>query len=69
LNNVQDLKGKCVSVTTDGFITDIENLEELIINKTQDKFSLFKEFKKMRKTMSGNDIGLELKHEGKGIIS
>jgi hypothetical protein len=59
----------CVSVTTDGFITDIENLEEKILKKTQDKFSILKEFKEMREKLSGSDVGLELKHEGKGIIS
>jgi len=77
LHNIQGLGGKVVSATTDGFITDIGNLEEVILNKPENKFSffkenkfsIFKEFKNMRKLLSDNDLGLELKHEGIGIIS
>jgi hypothetical protein len=58
------MKGKVVSVTTDGFITNINDLE----SKLKDNF-LLTEFKKLREELSDNDIGLEIKNYGKGIIS
>jgi len=67
LHNVHKLEGKIVSVTTDGFITNLEDLENLILEKC-DCF-IFKEFKKMRELLSGSDKGLEIKTNGVGIIS
>ena len=64
LNSIQELGGKAVSVTTDGFITNLPNLESNISNNY-----LFSEFKKMRKNLSSDDTGLEIKHQGKGIIA
>lgn len=34
-----------------------------------DTFSLFKEYRKMRKFLSGDERGLELKHSGRGLMS
>jgi hypothetical protein len=53
-----------VSVTTDGFITDLPELESKISNQY-----LFGEFKKIRLNLSGDDIGLEVKNSGTGIIA
>jgi hypothetical protein len=58
------LEGSVVSVTTDGFITDVEDLEE----KLTDKY-LLGEFKKIRANLSGDNTGLELKTSGKGIMA
>lgn len=58
------MDGKVVSVTTDGFLTNIPNLEE----KLSDNF-LCKEYSKLRYILSGDSKILELKHQGKGIIS
>lgn len=70
LQKTYEKGGKIVSVTTDGFITNLENLEKIIIiGDTQNEFSLFKEYKRMRFILSGKDEGLELKKTGKGIIS
>jgi hypothetical protein len=53
-----------VSVTTDGFITNLAHLEERISNKY-----LFNEFKKIRMILSEDNTGLELKNKGKGILA
>ena len=64
LHAIHRLGGKVVSVTTDGFITNLDNLEQQI----SDNF-LFQEFKKIRHLLSGDYSGLELKSQGKGIIA
>lgn len=53
-----------MSVTTDGFITDIENLE----SKIEGSYLLSK-YKVIRNDLSGNDQGLELKSEGVGVMA
>ena len=53
-----------MSVTTDGFITDLDNLESKI-----DSNILLKEFKMIRNNLSNNDCGLETKSYGKGILT
>lgn len=68
LHGIQALNGKIVSVTTDGFITDIENLEYKLlkyyrINKQSN--SLLKEYRSLRKYLSGKYDALEIKKEGK----
>lgn len=65
LHNTHVLGGKIVSVTTDGFISDIGGLESKIAPNS----ILLKEFQRMRTKLSGNPEALELKHQGKGIIS
>lgn len=64
LHHISEINGKVISVTTDGFITDVAELEKLVC-----KDYLFSEYKKIRKDLSGDDTGYEVKHEGKGIIS
>lgn len=64
LHKIQLLKGKVVSVTTDGFITDIPDLE----SKLQDGF-LISQFQGLRKILSGESAAYELKSSGLGVLS
>ena len=64
LHAISKIGGKVVSVTTNGFITNLENLE----SKIEGNF-LLKEFKNIRLSLSNNNSGLELKSTGKGVIS
>lgn len=65
LHLIHDLGGKVVSVTTDGFITNIADLENQLISKG----SLIREYKEIRSSLCGDDKALELKSSGVGIIS
>jgi hypothetical protein len=51
-------------VTTDGFITNLKDLERKISGNY-----LFGGFKKIRLQLSEDDTGLEVKSSGKGIIA
>lgn len=69
------LGGKVASVTTDGFITNIFDLEELLLNTPlpgidleSDNF-LLKIYRKLREGLSGDPTALEIKTEGKGLIT
>jgi hypothetical protein len=62
LHEIHQLGGLVVNVTTDGYITNLDQLEEKISGKF-----LFSEFKKIRMLLSNNNTGLELKKEGLGI--
>ena len=64
LQAVQNLGGVVVSVTTDGFITNLENLED----KLSENY-LLGEFRKVRKNLSGESIGLEQKNQGQGMLA
>jgi hypothetical protein len=64
------LKGKIVSVTTDGFITDIPDLENIMKRKMKkSNIFLLNECIKIRKELSGKDDALELKNSGDRIYS
>lgn len=66
LQETDKLGGRVVSVTTDGFITDLDNLESNILNSANsDQLSLLREYRKMREILSGDSNALELKHEYK----
>lgn len=72
LHNVNLLGGKVVSVTTDGFLTNLEDLEEKVF-KMPTSF-LLKVCKKARAGLTvdsdnPNDKALEIKKEGIGIIT
>jgi hypothetical protein len=67
LHNVDKFGGKVVSVTTDGFLTDIQNLEEMVVNG--DDKVLLSIFREIRTILCNNPTALELKTECKGIIS
>ena len=64
--------GKVVSVTTDGFITDIPDLESKLFNLKSEYIPLLSRFKDLRIALSHdleNQGALELKHQSKGVIS
>ena len=64
LHSIQRLGGLVVSVTTDGFITNIAELENKISTNT-----LLTAYKNIRMDLSGDNTSLELKSCGKGIIA
>jgi len=64
LNAIQKLGGLVVSVTTDGFITNLADVESRLAQNY-----LMSEYKKIRKQLSDDETGLELKHSGKGILA
>ena len=65
LHGVQLLGGVAVSVTTDGFITDIKDFESRFAALDLFKESLYREYCKIK----GSDNILEVKSEGFGIMS
>ena len=72
LHNIGKIGGKIVSVTTDGFITNIEDLESKLLKLPTESTPLFTLFKALRVALSEevkNHVGLELKNFSKGIIS
>ena len=60
-----------MSVTTDGFITNIPDLENEILSNTLCKETnyLLRCFRSLRKELSGSETSLELKQVSQGIIS
>lgn len=75
LHTIHKLGGRAISVTTDGFLTDIEDLEDKFLEYHKKNGSydlvLLPRYKELRNSLtdSKNDKALELKHSGKGIIS
>lgn len=67
LQAVQDNKGSAISVTTDGFITNLNNLEDLMLRDKNNVLLL--NFKTLRESLSGDNTAFEYKSSGKGIIS
>lgn len=63
------MDGLVVSVTTDGFITNIDDLEYKIVRGVNCVNTLLKQYAEIRKQLSGDETSLELKTSGKGIIS
>lgn len=74
LHNIHLLGGKVVSVTTDGFITDLENLEAKLLDLKPEQIPLLLKYRDLRKQLTEGDKNpisdaLEQKSSGKGIIS
>jgi hypothetical protein len=79
LNNIHLLGGKVISVTTDGFITDIEDLENKILTLDSSKRQCLMLYRIIRKNLTStkteselifNESALEIKcTESVGIIS
>jgi hypothetical protein len=68
LHRIDISGGKVVSVTTDGFITDIPDLENSLLGSIKaSEFSLLKEYRSIREHLSGNPSGLEVKNEKRGF--
>jgi hypothetical protein len=64
------LGGKVVSATTDGFITNISNLEEKLLELPQKFIPLLLHFRALTQDLHDlTTTALELKNEGKGILS
>ncbi|HEX8277113.1 MAG TPA: hypothetical protein VF540_00400 [Segetibacter sp.] len=66
------LGGKVVSVTTDGFITNIPDLENKLLEFIREKGnsnSLLLVYRDWRKYLSNDPTALEVKREGKEMIS
>lgn len=61
--------GKVVSVTTDGFITNLPGLEERLMKLSHDEIPLLTLYRELRHELSEISDSLEIKHSGKGIIS
>lgn len=70
LNNINYLGGRIISVTTDGFISDIENLEEKLLKLELKDIILLKYYRIMRAMLSGDSAAFELKKkEVNGVLS
>jgi len=69
LHNIRKLGGQIVSVTTDGFITDIENLEAKLLDLPEEDTLLLRKYKELRFDLSDCNDALELKSCSKGVIS
>ena len=69
LHLTHELGGKIVSVTTDGFITDIADLELKMMELPKEKRPLLELFRKIRSKLSDSSEAYELKNSGSGIIS
>lgn len=72
LNNISKLGGQIVSVTTDGFITDIEDLESKLLMLPEESTTFLRMYKDLVKDLSDGSIKdcLELKNtDNEGIIS
>lgn len=68
LNNVNLLGGRVLSVTTDGFLTDVKDLEEELLKLPEERVTFLKSFRLLRKYLSGDPKALEIKHEENGGI-
>lgn len=84
LHNIdKHLRGKAVSVTTDGFITNLADLEELLLSLGDSENTFLRAYRALREELTrvpneegkegsytpGNPTALEIKTEGVGVIS
>lgn len=58
-----------MSVTTDGFITDIKDLENKLLTLPENERPLLTKYQRLRYELNGTETSLEVKKEGVGIIS
>ena len=68
LFKIQLLNGDVVSCTTDGFITNIPDLENKIIANFKMENSLLQSYRDIRSELSGDSSALEIKTHVNGII-
>jgi hypothetical protein len=68
MHKISTQGGKIVSCTTDGFITDISDLESKLL-KDSTSLPLLTAYQKTRQELSGKSTSLELKHEGTGLMA
>lgn len=70
LNNIEKMGGRVISVTTDGFITDVENLEEKLLALEDKYIPLLKYYRIVRRMLSKDPAAFEEKNvETRGILS
>jgi hypothetical protein len=69
LHNIAKMGGKVVSSTTDGFITNLESLENKLLGLPLIDIEILNIFRDIRMDLSGNPEVLEVKQSGKGVIS
>lgn len=69
LHNINELGGSVVSVTTDGFICNIPNLEKELMKLPKEKIPILLKYRELRSKLSDSHDALEVKHSGKGVIS
>jgi hypothetical protein len=70
LNNINKMGGRVISATTDGFITDVEDLEAKLLTLPLEHTCFLRYFRLMRRLLSNNPQSLEKKHEETlGILS
>jgi len=76
INNIATIGGNIVSVTTDGFITDVENLEEKLLKLPKERIlclTLYREIRDMLTTFDNcksDPCALEIKNvETQGLLS
>lgn len=62
MHAIEKMGGKVVSVTTDGFITTVKDLEQILTGY------LLRSYQKIRDELSGDPTSLELKTSGKGVM-
>ena len=62
LHNISMMGGKVVSVTTDGFITDIKDLKSKLLALKPEKIPLFLLYRDLRYDLSESKDYLEVKH-------
>jgi hypothetical protein len=58
-----------VSATTDGFITDVVDLEGKIMGLPLDQRLLFTKYRSLREELANDPTSLEVKKSGKGVLS
>jgi len=68
LHKVDLLGGQVVSCTTDGFVTDVQNLESKICESFDIKGTLYEQYRNIRTKLSGEALALEVKTSVNGII-
>ena len=71
LNATNILGGKICAVTTDGFVTNIENLEEKVLSlfaKINYKNSFLQDYRNIRQKLSKDPSALEIKTSVRGLI-
>ena len=70
LHNIHKLGGKVVSVTTDGFITNVKNLEDELLKLPTKETPLLQRYRMLTKQLDNDEArALEVKSGGKGIVS
>jgi hypothetical protein len=68
LNQVHSMGGKICAVTTDGFVTDIPDLESKLLNLKNFENSFLNDYRNLRDKLSGVPDALEIKTSVKGLI-